>query len=82
MEALTIESHVRYHAPARFDDRLRLHARCVDLRGARFRFEYAIDRDGTPVAGGWTQHACVDAPTIRPIRFPAWLAEAIARAET
>jgi acyl-CoA thioester hydrolase len=81
VEALTIESHVRYLAPARFDDRLTVGARCGDLRGARFRFAYAIDRDGEAVADGWTQHACVDATTHRPIRVPDWLAEEIARAE-
>ncbi len=81
IEALTIESHVRYLAPVRFDDRLRIHARCVDLRGARFRFEYAIERDGAQVADGWTRHACVDARTLQPTRFPAWLAAAIAKAE-
>ena len=38
---------MRFRAPAVFDDRLLVHARCLDLRGARFRFEYAIERDGT-----------------------------------
>ena len=32
IEALVLESHVRYREPARFDDRLRVHARCGDLR--------------------------------------------------
>src|ERR671937_1446418 len=45
IEALTIESHVRYLAPARFDDPLTVRAHCGELRGARFRFEYVIDRD-------------------------------------
>ena len=81
LEALVVEANVRYGAPARFDDTLRIHARCVDVRGARFRFEYALDRDGDRVADGWTQHACVDAGTFRPTRVPEWLAEAIARAE-
>src|SRR5690348_5909165 len=45
VEALVLESHVRYVQPARFDDRLRIHARCGDVRGARFRFDYAITRD-------------------------------------
>jgi acyl-CoA thioester hydrolase len=81
VEAFVRESHVRYLAPVRFDDRLRVHARCVDVRGARFRFEYAIERDGEHVADGWTSHACVDAETLRPTRVPAWLAEAISRAE-
>ena len=83
VEALTIESHVRYLAPARFDDRLTIRCACGDLRGARFRFDYAIDRDadGGRVADGWTLHACVDGRSYRPTRLPAWLAEAIATAE-
>ena len=43
-EALTIETHVRYLKPVFFDDRIRVHARVVDLRGARFRYEYVIER--------------------------------------
>jgi acyl-CoA thioester hydrolase len=81
IEALTIESHVRYLAPARFDDRLTIRCACGDLRGARFRFDYAIERDGTTVADGWTHHACVDAATHRPTRMPGWLVEAIASSE-
>ena len=80
-EALTIESHVRYLQPVRFDDRLAIHARCGDIRGARFRYEYAVTCDGELVADGWTRHAVVDAKTLRPARFPAWLAEAVAGAE-
>jgi acyl-CoA thioester hydrolase len=81
IEALTIESHVRYLEPARFDDRLALRARCGELRGARFRFDYSIEREGVQIADGWTRHACVDATTYRPTRVPVWLAEEIATAE-
>jgi acyl-CoA thioester hydrolase len=81
VEAFVVEANVRYGAPARFDDRLTIHARCVDVRGARFRFEYAIERDGERVADGWTRHACVDATTFRPTRVPPWLVAAIARTE-
>jgi acyl-CoA thioester hydrolase len=81
VEALVLESHVRYARPARFDDHLVVYARCVGLRGARFRYEYEIRRDGELVAEGWTAHATVDAKTLMPTRVPAWLAEAVARAE-
>jgi acyl-CoA thioester hydrolase len=81
IEALVLESHVRYVQPARFDDRLVVHARCVDLKGARFRYEYAIERDGVVIADGWTAHATVDGGTLRPTRVPTWLSEAIAAAE-
>jgi acyl-CoA thioester hydrolase len=80
-EALTIESHVRYLKPVFFDDRLVVHARCGGIRGARFGYEYAVTRDGGLVADGWTRHAVVDAKTLRPARFPVWLAEAIEAAE-
>ena len=81
IEATTVESYVRYRAPARFDDRLRIHARCGDIRGARFRFEYLVERDREAVADGWTAHAVVDARTLRPTRMPESLARAIASAE-
>jgi len=82
IESLVLESHTRFLSPAFFDDRLLVHARCVEVRGARFRFEYVVERDGTPLADGWTAHGAVDARTLRPTRLPAWLVEAIAtRAE-
>jgi acyl-CoA thioester hydrolase len=82
IEALTTEVHVRYLAPARFDDRLAVRVRASDLRGARFRFEYVVERDGDQLADGWTAHACVDARTHRPTRVPGWLADEIATAES
>ncbi len=84
-EALTLETYVRYRAPCRFDDELRIHTRVGDLRGARFRFEYLVERLSEPagtVADGWTTHATVDAQTLRPTRIPSWLVEAIRDAES
>ncbi|HEX6701137.1 MAG TPA: thioesterase family protein [Gaiellaceae bacterium] len=82
IEALVLEASVRYLRPARFADRITIHARCSDVRGARFRYDYAVERDGELIADGWTRHATVDGNTLRPTRVPDWLAEAIARAET
>lgn len=81
IEALTTAVDVHYHRAARFDDRLRIWTRCVDVRGARFRYEYAVQHDGELVAEGSTSHATVDAATRRPTRVPAWFAQAVARAE-
>ena len=81
VEALVLETHVRYLSPARFDDRLVVHARCVDVKGARFRYEYAIERGDELLADGWTAHATVESSTFRPTRVPGWLVEAIVSAE-
>jgi acyl-CoA thioester hydrolase len=83
IEALVLESHCRYVTPARFDEVLQVHTRCVGIRGARFRYEYAVVRDdGTLMADGYTDHACVDAATFRPTRLPDWLRESVVAAES
>jgi acyl-CoA thioester hydrolase len=82
IEALVLESNCRYAVPARFDEVLEVHTRCLGLRGARFRFEYTLTHeDGRLAAEGFTKHACVDATTLRPTRVPAWLRAAIAAVE-
>src|SRR5215218_840807 len=81
IEALVTEAHVCYGVPARFDDVVRISARCLDVRGARFRYEYLLERADDRIADGWTSHACVDARTLRPTRVPEWLRAAIATAE-
>jgi acyl-CoA thioester hydrolase len=83
IEAFVLESFCRYRMPARFDDVLHVHTRCVDVKGARFRYEYSIVRDdGELMADGYTAHACVDAETLAPTRVPAWLVDAIASVES
>jgi acyl-CoA thioester hydrolase len=82
IEALTTEVHARYLGPVRFDDRLTIRCSCSELRGARFRFDYLVEREGEALADGWTSHACVDARTHRPRRVPAWLVGEIATAES
>lgn len=84
IDATTTEAYVRYQDGTRFDDELRIHVRARDVRGARFRFEYVVERVNEPaavVADGWTAHACVTAETMRPTRMPGWLAQAIAEVE-
>jgi acyl-CoA thioester hydrolase len=81
IEALTTGVHLEYERAAVFDDVLDIGVRCADLRGARFRFDYQVDRDGVRVAHGWTAHAKVDAATRRPTRVPEWFVADVLRAE-
>lgn len=81
LESLVLAAHVRYRQPARFDDRLEVHTRVGEVKGARFRFDYGVTRGEELLADGWTSHACVDARTFRPTRIPSGLVEAIATAE-
>ena len=81
IEALTTGVRVDYRATAVFDDVLTIHIRTAELRGARFRYEYRVEREGELIATAETLHATVDAATMVPTRVPEWLGEAIATAE-
>jgi acyl-CoA thioester hydrolase len=81
VEALTTGVSLEYRRAAAFHDVLRVWTRCGDVRGARFRYEYRVERDGELVAEGHTDHAMVDRETHRPTRVPDWLVEAISAAE-
>ncbi len=66
-----IEAGARYHAPARYDDMLRIHAMILGLQGVRLTFEYRIERDdGTSLVTGRTVHAFTGRDG-KPVRPPA-----------
>ena len=82
IEALTTGVSVEYRAPAVFDDVLTIHLRCVDIRGARFRYNTGSSGTGELVATP-RRSTPRSTPTTRlPTRVPPWFVEAIARAET
>lgn len=82
IEALTTGVRLDYHRTLAFHDVVRVWARCVDVRGARFRYEYALESAGELVATAETLHATVDSATHRPVRVPAWFVAAIEAAES
>ena len=70
-----VEARVRYRAPARFDDLLRLETTLAEVRRASLRFSYVLVRgEGrTLLAEGETTHAVLG-PEGRPVRVPAEIA--------
>ena len=50
IEALTTGVHVEYDRAAAFDDVLTIRVRCAEIRGARFRYEYVVERADERVA--------------------------------
>ena len=57
-----VEAHVRYRAPARYDDVLAIEAGPSAVTAATLTFSYAIYRkhDRQLLAEGWTRHASTD----------------------
>jgi len=66
-----IEAGAGYHASARYDDVLRIHAELREIRGVRLTFGYLIERDdGTLLVTGHTVHAFTGRDG-KPVRPPA-----------
>ncbi|MFN8523625.1 MAG: thioesterase family protein [Chloroflexota bacterium] len=84
LAAAVLETHVRYLAPARFDDLLTIKVRIAEVGKVRFRFDYEIWResDDTLIVTGYTSHALVDRDTLRPARVPDYVREAVTRLES
>jgi acyl-CoA thioester hydrolase len=81
IEALTTGVRIDYLRTAEFDDVLEIGVRCAEIRGARFRYVYAVELDGVRVANAETLHATVDRETYRPTRVPQWFIADVLRAE-
>ncbi len=72
-----VEAHVNFLGRARYDDLLAMTCRAGMVGRARVRFDAAIELAGSKqsVAAGHTVHAITDTNG-RPVRPPAWLADA------
>ena len=71
------EAHVRYLAPATYDDLLELIAWFEGIQGVRVTIRCEVRRDGRLLAEGHTVHAHVDLKSLRPIRFAPELRAAL-----
>jgi len=76
--AAVTRADCRYLSPARFDDLLVIHTRVASLGRATMRFEYEIRReaDDRLLARGFTEHACLDRSSMRPMRVPTMVRQA------
>jgi acyl-CoA thioester hydrolase len=71
-DTAVVEVHLRYRAPARFDDVVTVHLG-MGLRGrSLLRVGYLLTIDDRPILTATTTHAAVR-PNGRPTRFPSWL---------
>ena len=82
MDMVVVEAHAEYLRALRFDDEFAVECACTAVRGASFTFGYELVRDGEVACRGFTRHACVDRASMRPIRVPTWLGEAVSAGST
>ena len=66
---------VKYHLPARYDDKLTVTARVTRLTPARVEFAYTVTRNGELLTEGTSSHAFVSSTTFKPLNFKMTMPE-------
>jgi acyl-CoA thioester hydrolase len=71
------EVSVRYLAPARYDDEIRVETRITEVRSRSLRLEYTVSRvaDDATLATAYTALVSIDPATGRPIALPPRIKE-------
>lgn len=66
-----VEAHLRYRAPAKYDDVIAISAQPSEPRAASVKFLYQLHRasDGVLLCEGYTTHACLN-PEGKVVRIP------------
>jgi acyl-CoA thioester hydrolase len=77
IEFAVIGIDLTYRVPLQFDDVFLVQAGLDEVRRASFTLAYVLERDGVRVLEGRTRHAALEVGTHRPVRVPAWLADAV-----
>jgi acyl-CoA thioester hydrolase len=77
-----VEAHLRYRAPAKYDEIVEVHGGPIEVRAASLKFSYQLKRehDGALLCEGWTTHACIS-PDGKVKRLPEELLRLFREAE-
>ncbi len=81
-DAVVAEANVRFHAPARYDDVLQLHARIARLGTTAITTEIDVLREEQLLVAGQLRHVCVSTDTWQKAGFPEWIRAGLQRFAT
>ena len=76
-----VDMGCKFHRSARYDEELTLSTTVDDIRAASMRFGYSLSRGQTPIAEGFTRHACTTKEG-KVTRLPSILTDVIADARS
>jgi acyl-CoA thioester hydrolase len=79
VDVVVAEANLRFHAPARFDDELQLHARIARIGATAITTEIDVKRNEELLVVGHLRHVCVSTATWRKTDVPDWVHAGLAR---
>ncbi len=78
IDMVVVETQLRFHAPARFDDVLRLEIAVARMGNTSISSDHRILRDEDLIAEGTLHHVLVDRQTLGKTAIPDWVRTALA----
>jgi len=78
-DAVVAESNLKFRAPARFDDELRLELAVTRLGRTAVTTSFAVMRGEDLLIEGWLRHVCVSTSTWEKIELPANIRDGLRR---
>jgi acyl-CoA thioester hydrolase len=78
-DAVVAEANVRFHAPARYDDILRLRAHIARLGETSITTEIDVLREEQLLVAGRLRHVCVSTESWQKTELPEWIRTGLER---
>jgi len=82
VDAVVAETNIRFRAPARFDDELRLKLQIARLGASAITTEIDVLRGDELLIEGWLRHVCVDTGSWQKTELPDWVRTGLRRFAT
>lgn len=79
VDAVVAETNIRFRAPARFDDELRLRLQITRLGASAITTGIDVLRGDELLIEGWLRHVCVDTGGWRKTELPDWVRTGLRR---
>ncbi len=79
VDAVVAETNIRFRAPARFDDELRLSLQIARLGTSAITTEIDVLRGDELLIEGWLRHVCVDTSDWQKTELPDWVRTGLRR---
>jgi acyl-CoA thioester hydrolase len=79
IDMVVVQSELRFHRPARFDELLRLEVGVARMGNTSISTDHRITHEAELVAEGALHHVLVDRPTLAKTAIPDWIREGLGR---
>jgi acyl-CoA thioester hydrolase len=79
VDMVLAETHIRYRAPARFDEEIAIEVSVSELGTTSLHTRHRVTREGTVLVEGTLRHVIIDRATLAKAPIPDWVRERLDR---